>query len=338
MTPHDPVIVIPEDPNAHITITKDTAGDQPEDKIYAKGEQILFEVTVTNDGNLTITNIVVTDELTKDEWTIEELKPGESQTFACNSYTVTLQDAIEAKVINKATGTGEGPDEDHEPTIEEGIKEVEIVPIGKTINVSFFTNYPAGVTLENEYTDTMTVEVPYTVPGFVEVFDESMLAPDYEFTGWEIHTPGEAAEANGGAVVPAASSSLASASSSSQKTEPKDADFIFYAQWNPIEAPGPDPGGGNDPEIVPNPPRPNPPKEPDEPGEPEPPTEEPDDEIVDDGPPLANYEEEPDEDIVEEPTPLSPYTGDDRHTAVWSVISLLSLAGIAVLARKRKEE
>ena len=335
VTPHDPVIVVPEAPNAHATITKDTAADQPKDKLYERGDEIFFEVTVTNDGNLTITNIVVTDELTHDEWTIKELAPGRSETFTCKSYKVTLQNAIEAKVENVATGTGEGP-EDYEATIEDGTKTVDIVPIGKTINVAFYTNYPPDVTMENEYTDTMTVEVPYTVPGFVEVFDESKLAPNYEFTGWEIHSPGDAKEAENGAVVPAESSSLASASSSSQKTEPEDANFIFYAQWKAVPPPEEEP----EPDI-PTPPRPNPPRpNPSNPTppEPEPPVEEPDDEIVDDEPPLANYEEEPDDEIDEEPTPLSPYTGDDRHTAAWGFVSLLSLAGIVLVTRKRREE
>jgi len=88
------------------------------------------------------------------------------------------------------------------------------------------------------------------------------------------------------------------------------------------------------------PPKP-PVEEPDEPIEdpdtPLAPIEE-DPEIDDPETPLAPYEEEPDEEISEEPTPLSPYTGDDRHTAVWGFVSLLSLAGIVVVARKRREE
>ena len=45
-----------------------------------------------------------------------------------------------------------------------------------------------------------------------------------------------------------------------------------------------------------------------------------------------------DDDMDEDPMPFSPYTGDDRHTAAWGFVSLLSLAGIAVLGRKRREE
>jgi len=88
------------------------------------------------------------------------------------------------------------------------------------------------------------------------------------------------------------------------------------------------------------PPKP-PVEEPDEPiDDPETPLApiEEDPEIDDPETPLAPYEEEPDEEISEEPTPFSPYTGDDRHTAVWGFVSLLSLAGIVVVARKRREE
>ena len=79
--------------------------------------------------------------------------------------------------------------------------------------------------------------------------------------------------------------------------------------------------------------------DPDPTPDPEPdPTDETDEPIEEPDTPLAPYEEEPDEPIEEEPTPFSPYTGDDRHTGVWGLVSLLSLAGIVAVARKRREE
>ena len=64
------------------------------------------------------------------------------------------------------------------------------------------------------------------------------------------------------------------------------------------------------------------------------------DEIEGDDVPLSGYEVEPEEDeeIDEEATPLSPFTGDDRHTNAWAGVSLASLVGITLLARRRKEE
>lgn len=63
-------------------------------------------------------------------------------------------------------------------------------------------------------------------------------------------------------------------------------------------------------------------------------------EIEGDDVPLSGYEVEPEEDeeIDEEATPLSPFTGDDRHTNAWAGVSLASLVGITLLARRRKEE
>ena len=68
-----------------------------------------------NDGNLTITDIKVTDELTGDEWTIASLAPGESEEFTA-SYTVTEDDILAGKVVNVATATGTSPDPD-EPDV-----------------------------------------------------------------------------------------------------------------------------------------------------------------------------------------------------------------------------
>ena len=52
-----------EEKNGHLTVTKVTTSETPEDG-YALGDEITYKITVTNDGNLTITDITVTDELT----------------------------------------------------------------------------------------------------------------------------------------------------------------------------------------------------------------------------------------------------------------------------------
>ncbi len=52
------------DPNGHITITKETTSTPANGEAYVLGEKITYKITVTNDGNLTITNIEVTDALT----------------------------------------------------------------------------------------------------------------------------------------------------------------------------------------------------------------------------------------------------------------------------------
>ena len=73
VTPGD-VTVPTEDPNGHLTVTKAVTSTTPEAG-YALGDVITYRITATNDGNLTITNITVTDELTGDEWTVASLAP-----------------------------------------------------------------------------------------------------------------------------------------------------------------------------------------------------------------------------------------------------------------------
>ena len=107
-----------DNPSSLLTITKNTTSTPANGQTYALGEKITYKITATNDGNLTLTNVVVTDELTGDEWTIESLVPGASETFTAE-YTVTEADILEGKVVNEATATGNGP-EDHDPEIKPG--------------------------------------------------------------------------------------------------------------------------------------------------------------------------------------------------------------------------
>ena len=117
------VIVLTEQSNPHITIDKETTSDPGEDGVYNLGDVITYKITATNDGNLTLTNVVVTDELTDDKWTIETLVPGESKEFT-TEYTVTEKDIRAGKVVNEATAEGESPDPDvPEVPVDPGEKE-----------------------------------------------------------------------------------------------------------------------------------------------------------------------------------------------------------------------
>ena len=278
------------------------------------------------------------------------------------TYIVAEADVTAGEIVNVATVTGKGPAVegldgvvtvyDPDPATDtETVPTTAKTPV-KTLKVAFYTNYPDEVLEKgwiNEYSATKEVPTPYEVPGFVTVFDSSMIPDGFKTESWEVHKP---AKASGGAndVVNADEGTvnengMASTSSSSNGTkiteEPSDVDIIFYALWE--EDNRFVPSGGT---IPPKDPDPNP-DDPDPDDEPDPDIPDPDvplspyeeeDEIPDEDTPFSDYEEEPDEELDEEPTPLSPYTGDDRHTAAWGFVSLLSLAGIAVLGRKRREE
>ena len=101
-----------EDKNGHLTVTKETTSKAAaEDGKYALGEKITYKITALNDGNLTITDITVTDELTGDEWTIDSLAPNASKEFT-TSYKVTEADILAGEVLNVATAKGTSPDPD----------------------------------------------------------------------------------------------------------------------------------------------------------------------------------------------------------------------------------
>ena len=102
----------PEDKNGHLTIEKVTTSKAAaEDGKYALGEEITYKITVKNDGNLTITDITVEDELTGDKWNLDSLAPGATKEYEAK-YTVTEADILEGEVVNVATGTGKSPDPD----------------------------------------------------------------------------------------------------------------------------------------------------------------------------------------------------------------------------------
>ena len=116
-----------DDAKASTISTKTTTSTPANGKGYALGETITYDIVVTNDGNLTVTDIEVVDNLEGAEIkagsgydvvngkaVIAELKPGESVTVKVE-YVVTEADILAGKVVNDATVTGKGPGTDPEP-------------------------------------------------------------------------------------------------------------------------------------------------------------------------------------------------------------------------------
>ena len=109
--------------SASFTSTKTTTSTPRNEKGYALGETITYEINVTNDGNLTLTDVEVTEKLagavikassdytvSGSVATIAELKPG--QTVIVNvEYVVTEADILAGSVKNVATVKGNGPDD-----------------------------------------------------------------------------------------------------------------------------------------------------------------------------------------------------------------------------------
>ena len=105
--------LVTEQKNSHLTVTKTTTSTPADGKAYSVGEKITYIITVTNDGNVTVTGVQVTDELTGNvgdlAWNVDSLAPGESREFTAE-YTVTKADAQAGKVHNVAVAQGNSND------------------------------------------------------------------------------------------------------------------------------------------------------------------------------------------------------------------------------------
>ncbi len=191
--PNPPIV----DPNGHITITKVTTSKTPADG-YALGETISYKITATNDGNLTITDITITDDLTGDEWTIDSLAPGASEEFE-TSYTVTRDDVEAGEVLNVATAKGTSPDpekpevpvtpgEDPEPT--RPIYVITYVMNGGTYNGS-----PDDINEEHMLNEVITIHEAPVREGYTFLYwkgseyqpgDQYTVVGDHTFVAqWE---------------------------------------------------------------------------------------------------------------------------------------------------------
>ena len=105
--------LVTEQKNSHLTVTQTTTSTPADGKAYSVGEKITYIITVTNDGNVTVTGVQVTDELTGNvgdlAWNVDSLAPGESREFTAE-YTVTKEDAQAGKVHNVAAAQGNSND------------------------------------------------------------------------------------------------------------------------------------------------------------------------------------------------------------------------------------
>jgi gliding motility-associated-like protein/uncharacterized repeat protein (TIGR01451 family) len=106
----DALVSAIQNPAIDVEIT-DNDADISED-----GQEIDYTITVTNTGNVTLTNVTVVDSKTGTVVNVGTLSPGESKQVE-PVYTVTQEDVDRGSVSNEATATGESPNEgDDNPT------------------------------------------------------------------------------------------------------------------------------------------------------------------------------------------------------------------------------
>jgi len=166
-------------------------------KTYQVGDVITYTFTVTNTGNVTLTDVTVTDPMFPEGITLEQtvLAPGESTTGTAQ-YTVTQEDVDQGHVYNKAETTGTPPgdieppkDEDDEdiPGIQEPGITLEKVADLKTYKLGDLITYTFTVTNTGNVTLT---DVTVTDPMFPEgiTLEQTVLAPGESTTGMAEYT------------------------------------------------------------------------------------------------------------------------------------------------------
>ncbi len=112
--PDDPTLV-PVGQNPLVELLKTgTLNDENGDGFADAGETITYGFTVTNTGNVTLTNVIVEDALvTISGMVMASLAPGESSTVVTGTYVLTSDDVVNLlEIVNTATTTAEDPNGD----------------------------------------------------------------------------------------------------------------------------------------------------------------------------------------------------------------------------------
>ena len=111
------------DPQPHVSIKKETVSEPANGKAYVEGEVITYQITVVNDGNMDLYDIVVEDEMLGFKTYIPRLNSGHAgeasipagvEVFTL-TYTVTKEDVEAGKVLNVATVTAPNPNKLGDP-------------------------------------------------------------------------------------------------------------------------------------------------------------------------------------------------------------------------------
>lgn len=124
-----------ENLKSNLVVDKKVVSTPKNGKTYVLGEEIKYEITVTNDGNVTLHNVKVKDELTGDEWTVKELAPGQTSDVFKTTYKVTEKDLLNGKVVNKATASSDDIKENVKPEVEPGKQDSKVEEVNSSIVV-----------------------------------------------------------------------------------------------------------------------------------------------------------------------------------------------------------
>ena len=161
--------------NPNLVVVKEVTNKNPDNRAYDLGDAIEYKVTVRNDGDVPLKNIVVNDTLVDSvDSTIDMLKAGESREFTYN-YVVTVSEIVVGHVDNTATATGTAPDDkelksDSTVTVNTVAANARLKVTKETTSKPVNQNgYVQGETIKYK----VTVENVGNMPvGYIDIIDE----------------------------------------------------------------------------------------------------------------------------------------------------------------------
>ncbi|MBK9255216.1 MAG: DUF11 domain-containing protein [Saprospiraceae bacterium] len=171
LTPASDMETIPAIQNPSVDIIKTgTFVDNAPLGIYNAGDQITYSFTVTNTGNVTLTNVTVTDPLvTVSGSPIASLAPGASNSVAYTATkTLTQTDIDNGTFTNTATVTGTPPTGPNVNDTDDDIQNfdqdpsIEIIKTGTYVDNAPLGIYNAGDEITYSFTVTNTGNVTLT--------------------------------------------------------------------------------------------------------------------------------------------------------------------------------
>ncbi|MCA1800587.1 MAG: DUF11 domain-containing protein [Actinobacteria bacterium] len=238
-------------PDPFINIEKDLTdinGDPSITEYSAVGDIITYSIVVENTGNVTITNIDVTDPLTGLTTTIASLAPGASQTYN-ESYTITQADLDAGSVTNTASAAGEDtngdPVSDNDSATVNAVQDAQITvtktanpltynAVGDVIDYTIIVENTGNVTVTNiTVTDPLTglsTTIASLAPGASQTFNESYTITQADLdTGSVTNTATAAGDDTNGDPVSDNDSATVNATQNPQITITKTANPVTYS-------------------------------------------------------------------------------------------------------------
>ena len=163
--PIDPEPIPTEDKNPAIKITKVVSNTSADPEGYAEGEKIEYTIQAENIGNITLDNVVITDEMTGDKWEVGTLTPQNpfSEEYK-TSYEVKQSDILIGTVTN--TAEVQGTSRVAEERVEErqaDLKELSVEPIKLTDNAADYTVQDSATVVSQTVKKSSALQVTKTV-------------------------------------------------------------------------------------------------------------------------------------------------------------------------------